>query len=102
MVMKTTLELPDELMRSLKIKAAESDRRLKDVVTELLQRGLSAEDASSRPVDPAQALRARLIFHDDGTVTNPDGIDEPEFFAAVERIREEDRRTPPRDPFAEG
>lgn len=99
--MKTTLELPDELMRSLKMHAAQSDRRLKDVVTELLQRGLSEPDAASEPVDPAQALRARLTFHEDGTVTNPVGIDDPEFFAALERTREEDRQTPPRDPFAE-
>lgn len=98
--MKTTLELPDELMRSLKIRAARSDRRLKDVVTELLQRGLSEQDAGSGGADPAQALRARLVFHDDGTVTNPDGIDDPELFASIERIREEDRQTPPRDPFA--
>jgi len=97
--MKTTLELPDELMRSLKIRAARSDRRLKDVVTELLQRGLSEADAASGPGDLAQALRARLTFHEDGTVTNPDGIDDPEFFASLERIREEDRQTPPRDPF---
>lgn len=99
--MKTTLDLPDELMRSLKIRAAQSDRRLKDVVTELLKRGLAEPDASSNSDDPAQALRARLIFHDDGTVTNPDGIADPAFFASLERIREDDRQTPPRDPFAE-
>lgn len=99
--MKTTLELPDDLMRSLKIRAAQSDRRLKDIVTELLQRGLAEPNAGVESGDPAHVLRARLIFNDDGTVTNPDGIDDPEFFASLESIREEDRRTPPRDPFAE-
>jgi len=89
-------------MRSLKIRAAQSDRRLKDVVTEFLQRGLAEADARSAQQDPAQALRARLTFHDDGTVTHPEGIDEPEFFASLDRIREDDRRTPLRDPFAEG
>lgn len=99
--MKTTLELPDDLMRSLKIRAAQSDRRLKDIVTELLQRGLSEQASGHGTEDPAQALRTRLIFHEDGTVTNPDAIDDPEFFASLDRIREEDRQTPPRDPFAE-
>jgi len=97
--MKTTLELPDELMRQLKIRAAQSDRRLKDVVTELLQNGLA--ESESMPSDPARALRACLVFHDDGTVTNPYGIEDPAFFASLEQMREDDRRMAPRDPFAE-
>lgn len=99
--MKTTLELPDDLMRRLKVHAAQNDRRLKDVVTELLQRGLAAQDATAEEADPARALRARLTFHEDGTVTNPAGIQDAEFFAELERVREEDRRAAPRDPFAE-
>lgn len=39
--MKTTLELPDHLMRAVKIRAAKTDRKLKDVVAELIQRGLA-------------------------------------------------------------
>lgn len=39
--MKTTLELPDELMRAIKVRAAQQDRKIKDVVAELLRRGLS-------------------------------------------------------------
>lgn len=39
--MKTTLELPSHLMREVKIRAAKTDRKLKDVVTELIQRGLA-------------------------------------------------------------
>ncbi len=101
MALKTTLELPDDLMRRLKMRAVQSDRRLKDVVTELLERGLSEPHAGPESQGPAQKLRERLTFHEDGTVTNPDGIDDPEFFAAMERIREEDRQTTPRDPFAE-
>ena len=41
--MKTTLDLPDELMRAAKIRAAKERRRLKDVVADLLRRGLAAE-----------------------------------------------------------
>lgn len=40
--MKTTLELPDELMRAIKVRAARSNRRLKDVVAELLEKGMSS------------------------------------------------------------
>ena len=47
--MKTTLDLPDDLMRSIKVKAAREDRRLKDVVAELLQRGLDECDRRARP-----------------------------------------------------
>lgn len=44
--MKTTLDLPDALMRAIKVRAAQQDRKLKDVVAELLRRGL-AERASA-------------------------------------------------------
>lgn len=39
--MKTTLELPDDLMREVKIRAVRENRKLKDTVAELLRRGLS-------------------------------------------------------------
>jgi plasmid stability protein len=39
--MKTTLDLPDDLMRAVKIRAAEENRKLKDVIAELLRRGLA-------------------------------------------------------------
>lgn len=41
--MKTTIDLPAELVRAVKIRAAEENRRFKDVVAELLQRGLTGE-----------------------------------------------------------
>lgn len=40
--MKTTLELPDDLMRALKLRAAATDRKLKDVVAEAITSGLAA------------------------------------------------------------
>lgn len=39
--MKTTLDLPDDLMRAAKIRAATEGRRLKDVMAELVRRGLA-------------------------------------------------------------
>ncbi|MEE4331072.1 MAG: hypothetical protein V2J10_09400, partial [Wenzhouxiangella sp.] len=81
--MKATVELPDELMRRIKIRAAASDCKLKDTFEELIRRGLDAAEAEP-PRDPISALRKRLTFHADGGVTNPDGIDDPAFFDALE------------------
>jgi len=98
--MKTTLELPDELMRQLRVRAAQSDRRLKDVVTELVERGLEASN-SPEEADRLQAWLNKLEIDADGTVVNPDGIDDPDFYRALDEVREESRRRAPRDPFAD-
>src|SRR5690349_19380117 len=42
-IMKTTLNLPDDLMRAVKIRAVEENRKLQDMVADLLRRGLAAE-----------------------------------------------------------
>ena len=42
---KTTLELPDDLLRELKLRAVQEDRRLKDVVEEALRRYLDRRPA---------------------------------------------------------
>ena len=39
--MKTMLDLPDDLMREVKVLAAQSDRKLKDLLAELLQNGMA-------------------------------------------------------------
>jgi hypothetical protein len=39
---KTTLDLPAELVRAMKLRAVHEGRKLKDVAAELLERGLSA------------------------------------------------------------
>ncbi len=39
--MKTTLDLPDDLVREVKIRAVTENRRLKDTVADLLRQGLS-------------------------------------------------------------
>ncbi len=51
--MKTTLELPDSLVFEIKLRALREGRRLKDVVAELLEKGLAEASASemlARPV----------------------------------------------------
>jgi plasmid stability protein len=48
--MKTTLDLPDELMRMVKLRAVQENRKLKDIVADLLRRGLAQP-----PTDTAAA-----------------------------------------------
>ena len=40
--MKTTLELPDELVKDIKLRAIHEGKKLKDAVAELLRKGLAA------------------------------------------------------------
>jgi len=47
--MKTTLELPDDLMRQIRVMAARQDRRMKDIITEALRRDLGLEEPAPRP-----------------------------------------------------
>jgi len=45
--MKTTLDLPDDLMREVKLRAVEENRKLKDTIAELLRIGLAQKPAGS-------------------------------------------------------
>jgi len=45
--MKTTLDLPDPLMRRVKIRAACEGRKLKDLISDLLEKGLEASPATT-------------------------------------------------------
>ncbi len=51
--MKTTLDLPDDLMRATKIRAAERNQRLKDVVADALRAALATPEDG-----PIASLRA--------------------------------------------
>ncbi len=48
--MKTTLDLPDELVRQVKLLALQEGRKLKDAMAELLRRGLAATRTMSAEV----------------------------------------------------
>jgi hypothetical protein len=50
--MKTTLDLPDELMRMVKLRAVQENRKLKDLIADLLRRGLAQQ-----PTDATAARR---------------------------------------------
>lgn len=45
--MRTTLDLPDDLMRAVKIRAAQEDSKLKDLIENLLRRALALGRAPS-------------------------------------------------------
>jgi hypothetical protein len=54
--MKVTLDLPDRLVREIKLRAVNDGRRLKDAAADLLEKGLCA----GRPVRGARPRRVKL------------------------------------------
>ena len=48
--MKTTFDLPDDLLRAVKIRAAQEDRKLKDLIADLLRLGLAAEEGAPKEI----------------------------------------------------
>ncbi len=59
--MKTTLDLPDELMREVKIRAVHERKKLKDIIAELLRKGLSMNRAPRPKFPKPIKLRGGLI-----------------------------------------
>ena len=57
--MKTTLDLPDDLMRAIKVRAAEEDRRLKDLIAELLRKSL--DRLPSKPETRRKRVKLPLV-----------------------------------------
>lgn len=47
--MKTTLELPDHLLKRVKIHAVREHKKLKDVVAEFIERGMKQTRPTSLP-----------------------------------------------------
>lgn len=57
--MKTTLELPDELMRRIKLRAVHRNQKLKDAVAQLLEAGIAALPSAEPPARPPRPVRLR-------------------------------------------
>jgi plasmid stability protein len=53
--MKTTLDLPDALVKQVKLRAVREGRKLKDAVADLLRKGLNAA-ADEEPDAPAPVI----------------------------------------------
>lgn len=56
--MRTSLDIPDPLFKHLKTRAAQEGRTLRDLVIELVERGLTAREV----VDPQKRFEARPVF----------------------------------------
>jgi hypothetical protein len=87
--MRTTLDLPDDTFRQLKAQAALNGMKLKELVTQLIERGLAAGVTAPKPArppdpppiaiqrfaatpsvaDPAPAYPIPIAREADGTVT---------------------------------
>ena len=63
--MKTTLDIPEELVREMKIRAAKEGRKLREIATEVIRRGLSAPERKSTGKDK----RVKLPLFVGGTAT---------------------------------
>ena len=57
--MKTTLELPDDLMRRIKLRAVHRNRRLKDEIAQLLEAGMAQAPAPEALRKPPKPVRLR-------------------------------------------
>jgi plasmid stability protein len=59
--MKTTLDLPDELMREVKIRAVHEHKKLKDTIAELLRKGIAADNARPAKLPKPVKLRGGFV-----------------------------------------
>ena len=57
---KTTLDLPDELVREVKIRAAHEQKKLRVMIVELLQKGIAATEAQRGKIPKPAKLRRRI------------------------------------------
>jgi hypothetical protein len=55
--MKTTLDLPDDLMREVKIRAVHEHKKLKDAIAEFIRKGIDASKSPRRRLPKPVRLR---------------------------------------------
>jgi len=54
--MKTTLDLPDELLREMKLRAVIQGRTLRDLVADFIRQGLGLPVSTPTPVAPGSSM----------------------------------------------
>jgi plasmid stability protein len=59
--MKTTLDLPDDLMRRVKIRAVHEHKKLKDAIAEFIRKGMAAEKGQAAKTPKPVKLRGGPI-----------------------------------------
>ena len=91
--MKTTLDLPDPLMRRVKIRAASEGRKLKEIISDLLEKGLDSPSSKILPdgelpyrIDPKTGMAMARTLNIPGHV--PPTAEES--LAIIERANEEE------------
>lgn len=72
--MKTTLELPGDLVREVKLRAVHEGRKLKDTVADLLRRGLAARK-TNRPPNSSRVKLPLIQCRKSGVLT-PEQVSE--------------------------
>jgi hypothetical protein len=60
--MKTTIEIPDPLMRDVKLRAVHEGRKLKEVVADLLRKGLDSAEGDAGAQKPSVTFDAELTL----------------------------------------
>lgn len=78
--MKTTIDLPDELVREVKIYAAKEGRKIKDVVADLIVAGLAAHAGMKKASPPRKDSLKLPLF--------PCGDDAPATGMSIEQLLE--------------
>jgi hypothetical protein len=58
-IMKTTLELPDGLMRRVKLRAVHRNQKLKDAIAQLLELGMAASPQADKPRRAPKPVRLK-------------------------------------------
>jgi hypothetical protein len=59
--MKTTLDLPDDLMRKVKIRAVHEHKKLKDAIAELIKKGMAAGETRGQKIPKPVKLRGGFV-----------------------------------------
>ena len=94
-IVKTTLDLPDPLLRKARALAARQVQSLREFVAEaigekLLQTASGLADLPEVSTERREAWerwRSRLVQQPDGTWFNPEGIADESFYETLELIR---------------
>jgi hypothetical protein len=89
--MKTTLELPDALVKQVKLRALEDGRKLKETVADLLRKGLAAKiESADTPFEPTVTTdrKTGLPRIEGGHPANPANEMTPDRVAAILEAQE--------------
>ena len=93
--MKTTIDIPDDLLRSMKMRAVQEGRKFKDVAVEIFRRGLARPKLAADAVG-SQRVKLPLIQcrhpADSKTPLTPDQVAEVLLQQEVEWSHEATRR----------